>query len=242
MGAVIAQDNWRGREIGTGDDPEQLLARDRGILEEGEAAIDHLAQVMRRDIGRHANRDAARAVNQQVGESRRQHCRFAPAAVVVVGEIDGVLVEIVEQAVSHPCQPRLGIAHRSRIVGVHRTEIALAIDQRHPQRPILRHADQREVDRAVAVRMVIAHHVADDLGAFAIRAPGDHAAFLRREQDAAMHRLQTVAHIGERAAHDHAHRVIEIAGLHLIDDVDAGVLITAESGRIDQVGFIAQVA
>src|SRR3546814_3860601 len=38
--------------------------------------------------------------------------------------------------------------------------------------------------------------------------------------DAAVHRLQPVAHIGQRAADDHAHRVIEVAGLHLVDDVD----------------------
>ena len=36
-----------------------------------------------------------------------------------------------------------------------------------------------------------------------------------------MDRLEAVAHVGQRAAHDHAHRVIEVRGLHLIDDVDA---------------------
>jgi hypothetical protein len=34
-------------------------------------------------------------------------------------------------------------------------------------------------------------------------------------------RLQAVAHIGQGARHDHAHRVIEVARLHLVDDVDA---------------------
>jgi hypothetical protein len=70
------------------------------------------------------------------------------------------------------------------------------------------------------VRVVIAHHVADDLGAFAVRLARDHAAFLRGEQDTAVDRLQPVADIGQRAADDHAHRVIEIAGFHFIDDVD----------------------
>jgi hypothetical protein len=35
-----------------------------------------------------------------------------------------------------------------------------------------------------------------------------------------MHRLEPVAHLGQRAAHDHAHRVIDVAALHLLLDVD----------------------
>ena len=35
-----------------------------------------------------------------------------------------------------------------------------------------------------------------------------------------MHRLEAVAHIRQRARHDHAHRVIEIAALHLVGDRD----------------------
>ena len=35
-----------------------------------------------------------------------------------------------------------------------------------------------------------------------------------------MHRLQPVADVGQRAADDHAHRVIEIAALHFVEDRD----------------------
>src|SRR3546814_9085706 len=64
-----------------------------------EAGADHFAQVMRRDIGRHADRDAARAVDQQVGEAGGQNLRLAFRSVVVRLEIDGVLVPIVQQRV-----------------------------------------------------------------------------------------------------------------------------------------------
>ncbi len=163
-----AQDERRGREIGAGDDLEQLFGGDRRIVDIGEAAVDHFAQIVRRNVGRHADGDAAGAVDQQIGEARRQHLRLLPRAVVVVAEIDRVLVEIVEQAVGDLGQPRFGVAHRGRRIGVHRAEIALAVDQRQPHRPVLRHAGQRVVDRAVAVRVIIAHHVADDLGRLAI--------------------------------------------------------------------------
>ena len=72
------------------------------------------------------------------------------------------------------------------------------------------------------MRVIVAHHVADDLGALAIGPPGDKAAFLTGEKNAAMDRLQPVAHIGQRARHDDAHCVVEVARLHLIDDVDPG--------------------
>ena len=44
------------------------------------------------------------------------------------------------------------------------------------------------------------------------------AAFLHGVEDAPMHRLQAVAHVGQRARHDHAHGVIEVGALHLLFD------------------------
>src|SRR3712207_8486064 len=43
-----------------------------------------------------------------------------------------------------------------------RSEVALPVDQRLGHREVLRQADERVVDRRVAVRVVLAHHVADD--------------------------------------------------------------------------------
>ena len=51
--------------------------------------------------------------------------------VVIGDEVDCVLVEVAEQRVGDLGQPRLGIAHRRRRIGIHRPEIALAVDQRH---------------------------------------------------------------------------------------------------------------
>ena len=83
-------------------------------------------------------------------------------AVVVRLEIDGVLVDVVEQMQRDLGQARFGVAHRRRRIAVDRAEIALAVDQRHAHGEILRHAHQRVVDRLVAVRVILAHDVADD--------------------------------------------------------------------------------
>jgi hypothetical protein len=96
----------------------------------------------------------------------------------------------------------------------------LAVDQRHAHRPALGHPGERVVDRGVAVRVIFTHDVADDAARLAIGPPGDIAGFLAGEEDPAMDRLQAVANVGQGPAYDHAHRVIEVGGLHLVDDGD----------------------
>src|SRR6185437_11903665 len=64
LDADAAEDDAAGREIGPGDELYQLVDGDIGIVDEGEAAIDHLAQIVRRDVGRHADGDAAAAIDQ----------------------------------------------------------------------------------------------------------------------------------------------------------------------------------
>ena len=71
------------------------------------------------------------------------------------------------------------------------------------------------------MRVVLTDHVADDARATCTYGRLQCVAELvHREQHAAMHRLQAVADIGKRAAHDHAHGVIEIAVAHLVFEVD----------------------
>ena len=110
-------------------------------------------------------------------------------------------------------QPALGVAHRRRRIAVERAEVARAVDQRIAQREGLRHADQRLVERRVAVRVVAAHHVADHLGALAVLGVGGEVLLPHREQDAALHRLEAVAHVGQRARGDHRERVVQVAAL-----------------------------
>src|SRR5215213_8132069 len=68
--------------------------------------------------------------------------------------------------------------------------------------------------------MVLTHHVADDARRFHVTLVRRVAALVHGVEDAPMHRLQAVARVGERARHDHAHGVIEVAALHLVDDGD----------------------
>jgi hypothetical protein len=107
-------------------------------------------------------------------------------------------------AISSPrCgQPRLGVAHRRGIIAVDIAEIALAVDQRVAQREILGEADHRVIDRLVAVRMIFADHVADDARALLVAAAGSSLQQPHRPQQPPVHRLQSVAQVGQRARGD----------------------------------------
>lgn len=67
--------------------------------------LGELAQVVRRDVGGHADRDTAGTVGQQVGEPARQDRRFLHAAVVVRAEIDCLLVDFAQHLHGQGSQP-----------------------------------------------------------------------------------------------------------------------------------------
>ncbi len=120
-----------------------------------------------------------------------------------------------------------GVAHRRRGVAVDGAEIALPVDQRHAQAERLRHADHGVVDRRVAVRVVLAHHLADDAGGLAVRLVVGEAALVHAVQDAAVHRLQPVARVRQRPADDDRHGVVEVGAAHLLlehDRVQVGLV------------------
>ena len=95
-------DQARGREVGPLDalgDARPVLGLVVGlvVLQAPVHGFGDLAQVVRRDVGGHADRDAARAVDQQVREPRSAG-PSAPARArrSSADEIDGVLVDVTQ--------------------------------------------------------------------------------------------------------------------------------------------------
>ena len=182
--------------------------------------VAKLGGVVRRDVGRHADGDAGRAVGEKVREGARQHHRLLALPVIGRAEIDRVLVDAAEQQLGDRRHARLGVAHGRGVIAVDVAEIALPVDQRIADGEILREAHQRVVDRLVAMRMEIAHHLADDLGGLLVAAGRIEPHLAHRVEDAPVHRLQPVAHVGQRAVHDGGERVGEIALLKRCAQVD----------------------
>ncbi len=160
--------------------------------------------------GGHADGDAAGAVDQQVGNPRRQDDRLLLLAVVVVLEVDRVLVQVGQQRHGRRGHAAFGVTHGGGHIAVDRTKVALAVDQHQAHRERLGHADQGEVDRGVAVRVVLTHHVTDHAGRLHVGPLGRLALLVHREQHPAVHRLETIAGVRKRPTDDHAHRIVEI--------------------------------
>ncbi len=205
---------------GPGTMLHQLGDRDRGVVDQRHAGVDDLDQVVRRDVGRHADGDARRAVDQQVRHARGQHRRLGLGPVVVRHEVDGFLVDVGQQLAGDARHADFGVTHGGRRIAVHRAEVALPVDQQVAHRERLRHAHDGVVDGRVAVRVVLADDVADDAGRLLVGLVPLVAELAHGVQHAAMDRLQAVADVRQGAAHDHAHRVIEVGLLHLVFEID----------------------
>ena len=222
LDALQPADHAAGREIRPFDELHQLLERDVRVVDLRADAVDDLAQIMRRHVGGHADGDAGAAVDQQVGKRGGKDRRLGAGLVVIGDEIHRVLVHVLHQRGAEVRQARLGVTHGRRRIAFDGAEVPLAVHQPFAHRPRLRHVDQRRINHRLAVRMVIAAGVAADLGALAVLAVRKQREVVHRVQDAALRRLEPVAHVRQRARNDHRHRVIEERVLDLVGDVDLG--------------------
>ncbi len=197
---------------------------------------DHFTQVVRRDVGRHADGDTRRAVDEEVGKPRGQDSGFLQPVVEIRRECNRALVDVLQHRDRASREARLGVAIRRRAVPIHRAEVPLTVDQRIPQREVLHHADEGVVHGRVAVRVVLAEHVADHRRALLVRTIRLQAQLVHRVEDAAMDRLQPVAYIGQRTLDDDAHRVVDEGLPHLVLDEsreDPLALVWCGHGRVD---------
>ncbi len=175
---------------------------------------------MRRNVGRHAHGDAARAVDQQVGNTGRHDRRDHFGAVVVRHPVDGLFVQVGQQLVSQLGHAHFGVSHSRRVVTVDRTEVALAVYQQVAQREWLSHTNDGVVHSGVAVRVILTDHVTNHTGGFLVRLVPVVTQLAHCEQHAPVHGLQAVARIGQCSTDDYAHCVVEVGLLQLVFDID----------------------
>ncbi len=101
-------------EVGGGDVLHQSVGVDVGVVDIGTAAVDHLSEVVGGNIGSHTHGDTAAAVHQQVRDLGRHHRWLLEGVVEVVHHVDGLLVEVVHDVLSHLGEPALGVTHGGR--------------------------------------------------------------------------------------------------------------------------------
>ena len=215
--AAAAHDDALGGKVGSLDVLHQIRQLRLGIVEDADAGVDDLAQVVRRDVRCHADGDARRAVDQQVREARGQHARLFSRFVEVRVPIDRVLVDVAEHLVRELGHACLGITVGCGGVAVHGAEVAVSVNQRIAHGEILRQTHHCVIDRRVAVRMIPAQHVAHAGRGFLKRLVRRQVVLIHGVENTPVHGLETVAHIGQRAADNDRHRVVDVRAFHLMD-------------------------
>ena len=216
LDAGCAHDHPAGRKVRALDEAQQVLGRRLRVVDELLDRGRDLAQVVRRDVGRHADRDARRAVDEQVWDPRRQHGGLYFRVVVVRNHVNGLFLDVGHQLAGDRGELRFRVPHRRRWVPVHAAEVALAFDQRVAQREGLRHAHQCVIYRGIAVRVVQLHHISDERRRLLGSAAARRARTVHGVEDSPLHRLEPVTHVGQRPADDDGHRVLHVGGLHLL--------------------------
>src|SRR5581483_3787336 len=95
--AFAAGDDAAGGKIGALHDLHDFIDGDGGFVDDGAGRGDEFVEIVRRDVGRHADGDAGRAVHQQIRQGGGQNSRLGGGLLVIGGEIDGVFLDVAQQ-------------------------------------------------------------------------------------------------------------------------------------------------
>ena len=217
--AGAAQDDALGREIRALDVLHDVGKLRLGVVQDLDAGVNDLAQVVGRDVGRHADRDARRAVHQQVREAGGQDLGLLPGLVEVRDPVDDLLVDVAEHLVGDLRHSGLGVTVGRRGVAVDGAEVAVSLDQPVAHGEVLRQTHHGVVDGGVAVGMVAADDVAHAGRRLAKGLVRGQVVLIEGIENAPMHRLETVAHVGQGPVHDDGHRIFHKGGFHFLDQI-----------------------
>ena len=125
--AIDAVDGGSGGEVGAFHVLHVFLYRDgwlliRPRLEDGVNVQIHstryFREVVRRDASRHTHRNTVAAVEQQIGQSSREHRRLILRVVKVGLEINGVFVDVIQHVFGNAVKTTFRVPHGSRRIAV----------------------------------------------------------------------------------------------------------------------------
>ena len=202
---------------------EDILELRARMLDDVRRRGGHFLQVVRRNPGREPDRDSKAPVEEPKGQPRGKQHRLIEFPVVVLDEIDGALPDLRQQEFGVAGEFRLRVPISGSCISIPGTKVPLPVDQRVAHRERLSEVHQRLVGRAVAVRVVLAEHLAD-----VARALGEAGRARHRVQDAALHRLESVRDLRQRSRLDGRDRVAEVGVRRMLLDRRRVVAVAGE--------------
>ena len=218
--ALGTHDDAAGGEVRSGEGLHELVRRDVGVVDHHADGLSHFAEVVGRHVGRHTDGDARRAVDQQVREARGEYGGLRKRLVVVGLQVNRLFVEVAQHLHRRIGQAALGITHGCRGVTVDGAKVTVTINKRQAHGEVLRHTHHGVVDGGVSVRVVLTHDFADRPRRLLVRTARDDVGLVHGVENAAVYRLETVAHVRQGAGHDDGHGILQEGGLHLLAHLD----------------------
>ena len=214
--AVSATNDAAGREVGAGQDVDNLVDRCFRFVNQHDDGVGDFGEVVRRNAGRHSNGDSGRAVDEQVWKLRWQNNRFGSALIVRWCKVDGVVLNVCQHVGSGRRKSSFRITHGGGGKSSKRAEVALFVDHCLTHHPVLSHADKRRINRTFTVRVVVTAGVAADFGAFDSVGVWPETQIAHCDEDAALRRFQSVASVRQGSRNDDAHRVRQVGRSHFV--------------------------
>ena len=213
---LAAHHDAAGGKIRARNDLDQLGHRNARLVDQPHQPPADLAKIVRGNARRHANSDTTCPVDKQIREPARQNHRLAVALIVGRHIVDRIELQIVEHQRGDRRKASLGVSHGGRGQAGNRTKVALLIHEHMPHVPFLGHADERGVDHAFAVWVIVAAGVAGNLGALHPPGARREVEIVHRDENPSLRWLETISHVRQGPTDDHAHRVGQIAVFELL--------------------------
>ena len=145
---------------------------------------------MRRRAGRHSDRNPLRPVNQKMGDLDRKNRGFSFGLVKIRDKIYDIFIQIGEKVfLCHLLQPGFGITHGCSAVSLYGAEIPVSVHKRECLFKLLCHHDERIIDGAVPMRVILTHGIAHDSRTFTIRLVITNAKLIHIIKGSSLHRF-----------------------------------------------------
>ena len=213
--ALTSHNHATARPIRTWNIAHKLFQRGVRMMHQMFGCGNHFAQIVRRHICGHANGDAGTAIDEQIRDRGRQNGWLLQLVVVVRCEIHCIFGDIRVHAKRSLGHTSLGVTRCCRTV-IKGSEITVAVYQRQTHGKRLRKTNHRLINRGIAMRVKLTHHLADHTSRLHVRTIRIEVHLTHLVDDAALHRLQTVSGVGQCAGIDHRIRVFEEGLAHLL--------------------------
>ena len=171
---------------------QKFLRGDFGIVDCRHNRVNRLAHIVRGYVGCKSDRNTRRTVDKQVRKTPRQHIGFFHTVVEVGAPRNRIFVKVAQQFERKRAHSGFGITHSRGRVAVHRTEVAVTVDEFHSHGERLRHSHHCAVNGTVAVGVILTQTVADDTRRLLVGFVGSKSHFVHSVKDTSLHGFETV--------------------------------------------------